>query len=83
MPWAQPDKADKDHPAMIVLVNNRQRQTLEELSQQSDRFQREAETLGETPSANPFQVTGVPEPHEWLLLGLAALMLGWYTLRRR
>jgi putative PEP-CTERM system integral membrane protein len=69
------------YSSMIVLVNERQEELLKELEQKGDRFQREAEAVGETVS--PFQVTGVPEPHEWLLLGLAALMLGWYAARRR
>jgi hypothetical protein len=64
---------------MIVLVNARQEQRLEELSQGADRFQREQENIGETQPV----VTGVPEPHEWLLIGLATLMLAGYALRRR
>jgi hypothetical protein len=28
-------------------------------------------------------VTGVPEPEEWLLIGLAAGMLVWYLYNRR
>jgi putative PEP-CTERM system integral membrane protein len=67
------------YSSMIVLVNARQEQRLEELSQGADRFQREQENIGETQPV----VTGVPEPHEWLLIGLAALMLAGYALRRR
>jgi putative PEP-CTERM system integral membrane protein len=67
------------YSSMIVLVNVRQEQRLEALSQGADRFQREQENIGETQPA----VTGVPEPHEWLLIGLAALMLAGYALRRR
>ena len=62
---------------MLVLVNPRQEQRLEDLENQEDRFAREGEAVGETLS--PFQVTGVPEPHEWLLIGLAVAMLLWYA----
>lgn len=67
------------YSSMIVLVNAGQMQRLDELSQRADRFQREQESIGETQP----MVTGVPEPHEWLLIGLAALMLAGYVLRRR
>jgi putative PEP-CTERM system integral membrane protein len=67
------------YSSMIVLVNARQEQRLAELSQGADRFQREQENIGETQPV----VTGVPEPHEWLLIGLVALMLASYVLRRR
>jgi hypothetical protein len=59
---------------MIVLVDDRQQQLLDKLAQQDDRFQRELEQIGET---TPVNVTGVPEPHEWLLIGLALVMLAW------
>jgi hypothetical protein len=39
--------------------------------------------VGETVQQDPFSVTGVPEPEEWLLLGLAAGMLSWYVYNRR
>ncbi|MFC1466284.1 MAG: TIGR02921 family PEP-CTERM protein [Candidatus Brachytrichaceae bacterium NZ_4S206] len=67
------------YSSMIVLVNAAQAQRLDELSQHADRFEREQENIGET---QPL-VTAVPEPHEWLLIGLAALMLAGYVLRRR
>ena len=44
-----------------------------------DRFQREYEGIGETPPQGAFDVTGVPEPEEWLLIALAAAMLIWYA----
>ncbi len=65
------------YSSMLVLVNPRQEQRLEDLENQEDRFAREGEAVGETLS--PFQVTGVPEPHEWLLIGLAVAMLLWYA----
>ena len=70
------------YSSMIVLTNMFQQQRLGQLEEQADRYQREAETVGETSTAAPFQVTGVPEPHEWLLLILTAGMLGWYIFRR-
>ncbi|HEU4328853.1 MAG TPA: TIGR02921 family PEP-CTERM protein [Roseiflexaceae bacterium] len=59
--------------SMIVLVNDAQQDLLDQLEQQDDRFEREHEQIGETPS-----VTGVPEPEEWLLLAVVAALLGWY-----
>jgi putative PEP-CTERM system integral membrane protein len=65
------------YSSMIVLVNEQQRRNLEKLEGQADRFEREFEGSGDTvPQA--FSVTGVPEPEEWLLLGLAAGLLAWY-----
>jgi len=71
------------YSSMIVLVNERQEQLLDELEERADRFQREAEEVGETTQQSPFAVTGVPEPEEWLLLAVAAGMLGWYVWTRR
>ncbi|MBI5034027.1 MAG: TIGR02921 family PEP-CTERM protein [Chloroflexi bacterium] len=69
--------------SMIVLVNTRQEQLLKQLEAQGDRFDREVEQVGETlPPAAP-DVTGVPEPHEWLLLALGAAMLVWYGAKNR
>ncbi len=59
--------------SMIVLVNDAQHDLLDKLERQGDRFEREHEQIGETPS-----VTGVPEPEEWLLLAVVAALLGWY-----
>ena len=55
---------------------------MSELEDQGNRFDREAEDFGETSPA-PFEVTGVPEPHEWLLIGLSVVILGWDAWRRR
>ena len=71
------------YSSMIVLVNQTQEKRLDELEGQADRFQREGENVGETQPVSPFQVTGVPEPHEWLLIGLAAVMLAGYMLTKR
>lgn len=71
------------YSSMIVLVNTEQQRLLDQLEQRGDRFQREYEEVGETMPQNPFNVTGVPEPHEWLLLALAAIMLSWWSLTYR
>ncbi len=63
------------YSSMIVLVNDVQQKLLDELQARGDRFEREVEQVGETVPQNPFNVAGVPEPEEWLLLALAALML--------
>ena len=68
--------------SMIVLVNAEQQRRLDALERQDDRFQREREEVGETTPELP-TVTGVPEPEEWLLIGLAALMLLWYVRSSR
>jgi putative PEP-CTERM system integral membrane protein len=69
--------------SMIVLVDERQQSLLDQLESRRDRFQREVEEVGETVPQNPFSVTGVPEPEEWLLLALVAAMLVWYIWGRR
>jgi putative PEP-CTERM system integral membrane protein len=68
------------YSSMIVLVNEAQQNQLDVLSGLADRYQREVEDIADTTRANPFAVTGVPEPEEWLLLALAAGLLvyvGW------
>ncbi len=69
--------------SMLVLVNPRQEELLKQLQARGDRFERDVEEVGETtPGTNP-SVTAVPEPHEWLLIGLAVAMLGWYVRKGR
>jgi putative PEP-CTERM system integral membrane protein len=72
------------YSSMIVLINDAQRARLEQLQQQDDRFEREFEAVGETQAENPV-VTGVPEPEEWLLIGMALAFALWfgYTSRAR
>lgn len=67
------------YSSMIVLVTDHQEDLLDRLEGGQDRFEREYENVGETVQAQAFSVTGVPEPEEWLLLGLAAAMLIWYA----
>ena len=68
------------YSSMIVLVNDQQREQLKAAESKSDRFDREVETGVEqlnTPF-NPFenaQVSGVPEPDIWILLGIVILAL--------
>lgn len=69
--------------SMIVLVEARQERLLERLKNRDDRFEREYEDVGETEQLPPMNVTGVPEPEEWLLIGLAAGMLLRYLYTRR
>lgn len=71
------------YSSMIVLVNDVQRKQLDELEKKDDRFQREKETVGETTNEDNPTVTGVPEPEEWLLIGLAVSLLGWFMRSRR
>ncbi len=71
------------YSSMIVLVDDTQRRLLEQMEQLDDRYQREVEAIGETTPAVPGPLTGVPEPHEWLLLILAAGLLAYYSFTRR
>jgi putative PEP-CTERM system integral membrane protein len=71
------------YSSMIVLVNSRQQRLLDQLEARADRFTREHEAVGETAEADALVVTAVPEPEEWLLIGLATAMLGWYAYTRR
>jgi putative PEP-CTERM system integral membrane protein len=68
------------YSSMIVLVTDAQQRRLDELEENDDRFEREFEDVGET---DQLTVTGVPEPEEWLLIGLAAAMLGWFVYTSR
>ena len=73
------------YSSMIVLVAADQQQLLDKLSGLDDRYQREVESLGNTTPAvaSPLAFAGVPEPQEWLLMGLAAATLVYAVLIRR
>jgi putative PEP-CTERM system integral membrane protein len=71
------------YSSMIVLVNFRQQLLLDQLSQAADRYQREYEDIKDTVPSTPTPLTGVPEPEEWLLMGLAGALLVWYAAKRR
>lgn len=63
--------------SMIVLVTDQQKEALEKASKADDRFDREAESGVESTTAPgaALEVSGTPEPHEWMLLALAGLGL--------
>ena len=67
--------------SMIVLINEQQQRLLDTLESQDDRFQREHEDVGETVAAPA--VAAVPEPEEWLLIGIAAGLLAYYAQTTR
>ncbi|MEL7476184.1 MAG: TIGR02921 family PEP-CTERM protein, partial [Cyanobacteria bacterium J06555_12] len=76
------------YSSMIVLVNERQEQELDAAEAASDRFDREVESGEETLQQphDPLAVSGVPEPEEWMLLGLVAIALsivGWRRWRQK
>jgi putative PEP-CTERM system integral membrane protein len=64
------------YSSMIVLVNDRQKEALKNAEKQSDRFNREVEDQQLPKAGNITDVTGVPEPEEWLLLLMVAIGLG-------
>lgn len=70
------------YSSMIVLVNAQQQRELDEAEKQGDRFQRETEEVGNT-QQSPFDVTAVPEPHEYLLMAVGAGLLVWYLRKTR
>jgi putative PEP-CTERM system integral membrane protein len=69
------------YSSMIVLVTSGQQQLLDDLEKQGDRFQREIEEVGQT--EQPFDITAVPEPHEYLLMALGVALLVWYARKSR
>jgi putative PEP-CTERM system integral membrane protein len=73
------------YSSMIVLVNDQQREALKKAEQQSDRFNREVESGNEqlTQPFNPLNVSGVPEPEEWMLLGMVAIALVFISRRQQ
>jgi putative PEP-CTERM system integral membrane protein len=71
------------YSSMIVLVDWEQQALLDELSNLGDRYQREVEAIGETTPSTPLPLAGVPEPHEWLLIGLAVALLVYIGLKKR
>ena len=61
--------------SMIVLIDERQRQRLDALEADQDRFERENDGAADEPAL--LAVTAVPEPETWMLLLLAAGLLWW------
>ena len=71
------------YSSMIVLVNDAQKEALKKAEEKDDRFDRENETGGEpTGVLGLTNVTGTPEPHEWVLIILSALMLLVYYAKK-
>lgn len=64
--------------SMIVLVNERQAEALEIAENREDRFEREYEGL-----INTTPLVGIPEPEEWVLIGIGTIVLAWYVYRSR
>ena len=71
------------YSSAIVLVNDRQKQDLKNAEQEKDRFKRTGEDKQQqlSPGSSSLsalspQVSGTPEPGEWLLLGMLILLLG-------
>lgn len=73
------------YSSMIVLVNDQQRQALQQAEAQKARFSREIEDRQPLPSPVGGLVSGVPEPAEWLLLVLSATALAaiWVHQKRK
>lgn len=71
------------YSSMIVLVNDAQKDALKRAEEQDDRFDRENET-GDEPDGvlGLTNVTGTPEPHEWVLIIISCLLLLLYTFRK-
>jgi putative PEP-CTERM system integral membrane protein len=60
------------YSSMIVLVNDQQKQDLKNAEQGKDRFKRDGEDKQQLP---PSKVSATPEPAEWLLMAIMAVML--------
>jgi hypothetical protein len=60
------------YSSMIVLVNDQQKQDLKDAEQGKDRFKRDGEDKQQLP---PSKVSATPEPAEWLLMAILAVML--------
>ena len=77
------------YSSTIVLVNDRQREQLKAAEAQADRFDREIETGVEQldtpfdPLSRGGEVSGVPEPDVWILLGIVAIALSILYQRQR
>jgi putative PEP-CTERM system integral membrane protein len=72
------------YSSMIVLVNDEQRQALKNAEKQSDRFNRTVEDNQlPQPAANVGlpNISGVPEPSEWLLIGIVAIAMLLIAMR--
>ena len=72
------------YSSMLVLVNDEQRAQLKRAEAGKDRFKRKVESGQEQLSqpSDPFTVSGVPEPEEWMLMGIVAIALLFIARQR-
>lgn len=75
------------YSSMIVLVDEEQWKRLKEAEQSDDRFNRTNEN-GKDQLTKPFgfglmEATGTPEPHEWVLIILAGMVLVYTVYQRK
>jgi putative PEP-CTERM system integral membrane protein len=65
------------YSSMIALVSDVQKRALERAEHGDARFEREVEpeTRSISQPSSPFGLAATPEPHEWVLIGLAAAAL--------
>jgi putative PEP-CTERM system integral membrane protein len=71
------------YSSMIVLVNDQQKQDLKKAEEGSDRFNRTVEDQQLPQPSVLGEVSAVPEPEEWLLMGAGAILLGAIYRRQR
>jgi putative PEP-CTERM system integral membrane protein len=71
------------YSSMIVLVNDQQKQDLKKAEEGGDRFNRAVEDQQLPQPSGLGQVSAVPEPEEWLLMGAGAILLGGLYRRQR
>jgi putative PEP-CTERM system integral membrane protein len=75
------------YSSMIVLVDEEQWKRLKEAEQSEDRFNRTNEN-GKDQLTKPFgfglmEATGTPEPHEWVLIFLAGMVLIYTAYQKK
>jgi putative PEP-CTERM system integral membrane protein len=71
------------YSSMIVLVNDQQKQDLKKAEKEGDRFKRTVEDQQLPQPSGLGQVSAVPEPEEWLLMGVGGILLGMIYRRQR
>lgn len=71
------------YSSMIVLVNDQQKKDLKKAEEGGDRFKREVEDQQLPQPSGLGEVSAVPEPEEWLLMGVGAILLGVVYRRQR
>jgi hypothetical protein len=64
-------------------VNDQQKKDLKKAEEGSDRFNRAVEDQQLPQPSGLGQVSAVPEPEEWLLMGVGAILLGVVYRRQR